>query len=321
MKNYFKFNLTGNKLAPIFYLFYVTLLIPMCLLISMLIKQGEAIRSQQMNEEIAIEIITTCGIFALLMIFPIIIHSYFVNIKLIEGVEFQGKQVEFQGTFGTFLKKFFVGLLLSIITIGIYLPWFIKDMMQYFVGNTTVDQDRAKFNGNGLRLFLIITFALIIPSVILSMMDNGVNAFKHTLIFPALAIFIFCIRILVQAPFRFLIVKWYVDLEYKGFKVLLSADVWEGVGVVVIQSLLTLVSLGIYFPVAYLKIYKFFAERVTATSDEKTKIGGYELEPMEDFKFIWSNVLLIIVTLGIYYPWGYCNIMNRVASKTYIQEV
>jgi len=30
---------------------------------------------------------------------------------------------------------------------------------------------------------------------------------------------------------------------------------------------------------------------------------------------------LTIITLGIYYPWAYCNITGRILSKTYTEQI
>lgn len=69
-----------------------------------------------------------------------------------------------------------------------------------------------------------------------------------------------------------------------------------------------------------LKLYKYFVEKTVATNDSRKLTFGYDIEPSQDFLFIWGQTLLSIITLGIYYPWAFCKIGSRVLSKTYLEE-
>ena len=92
-------------------------------------------------------------------------------------------------------------------------------------------------------------------------------------------------------------------------------------GKIAIEALLSVVTLGIYLPLATVKLYKYFVERTVARSDESNKQFGYDIEPKDDFLFIWGQTLLTIITLGIYYPWAFCKVLDRVVGKTYVEEV
>jgi uncharacterized membrane protein YjgN (DUF898 family) len=83
---------------------------------------------------------------------------------------------------------------------------------------------------------------------------------------------------------------------------------------------LSIITLGIYAPVGSLRLYKYFAERTVARNEASVKKLGYDLEPTDDFLFMWGQILLVIITLGIYYPWAYCKISSRVFGKTYMEE-
>ena len=65
----------------------------------------------------------------------------------------------FTGTGGELFKKLFGGLLLSLITFGIYLPWFIVGMQKYVYEKTTIHGTTRgdlslEFTGTGGQLFV-----------------------------------------------------------------------------------------------------------------------------------------------------------------------
>jgi uncharacterized membrane protein YjgN (DUF898 family) len=48
---------------------------------------------------------------------------------------------------------------------------------------------------------------------------------------------------------------------------------------------------------------------------------GYDIDQLNDFKMIWVQILLTVITLGIYYPWAFCKVSQRVLGKSYIEEI
>ena len=86
------------------------------------------------------------------------------------------------------------------------------------------------------------------------------------------------------------------------------------------EILLTIITLGIYFPIAMIRLYKYFADKTIANGTDRKLKFGYDIDPLNDFLFIWGQTLLTIITLGIYYPWAFCKIGKRILSKTYLTE-
>ena len=115
--------------------------------------------------------------------------------------------------------------------------------------------------------------------------------------------------------------KWMVNVKYKEYIIQWDTDFWSSCKAILFQVFLTIITIGIYYPLALVKMYKYFAEKTVAISDTRTKKFGYDIENQEDFLFLWGQILLTIITLGIYYPWGFCKIADRILSKTYLEEV
>jgi uncharacterized membrane protein YjgN (DUF898 family) len=91
--------------------------------------------------------------------------------------------------------------------------------------------------------------------------------------------------------------------------------------VVLVQSLLSSLTFGIYSPLAALKIYQYFLQKSTIKNEAgKGAQLGYDLDAGGDFLYIWGQLLLTIITIGIYSPWAYTRVMKRVIGKTYLVE-
>ena len=64
-------------------------------------------------------------------------------------------------------------------------------------------------------------------------------------------------------------------------------------------------TVGVYWPAAALRLYKYFAER-TVFERDGAELGRLSFEGGigKGFGLFWGQSLLCIVTLGFYIPWG-----------------
>lgn len=71
-----------------------------------------------------------------------------------------GIRPEFTGTGGELLGRLLVGLILTVITFGIYAPWFMAAFLRYLYSKTTLDRGaagrvRLEFTGTGGQLLVV----------------------------------------------------------------------------------------------------------------------------------------------------------------------
>lgn len=332
MKNYFKFNLTGNKLFPVWLVFMVLFLIPYIYVQYKL--QGFKGHPQNPQETLGQlgQMFTWYGaMFALLIIEYAIL---FFALKLaLNSIQYKEESLSFSGTFGEFLLVYIPGFLLSIITIGIYSPWFTANIIKFFAKKTSYKSEDFDFKGKGSDLFLITLFTLIIPMIVLMFvigifafiagmkgtMPQGdpTNSFQTGLYAAAM---MFAILLMV-IPYIYYAYKWRVNFSYKGYSIQWETTFWSSAAKIALELFLSIITFGIYLPLASLKLYKYFAERTIAKSEAGSKKFGYDLEAGSDFLFIWGQLLLGMITVGIYYPWAFCKISDRVLSKMYSEEI
>lgn len=334
MKNYFKFNLTGKKLFPVWLLFIFLYIIPY----SIVQKHVQGLGNYQPGEgmtEILMRFGTLISWKALALILFVVEYAilFFMYKMTIEGVQFKEKVFTFGGKFGEFITLFIGNLLLTIITLGIYSPWFMTNMYKFFARNAIYNEHNFEFKGKGSDLFVIFLVALIIPMMVIwsiVMIGAFTGGFMNVLMhheMPELSglliifmIFAALAAILIIICFSYYFYKWCVNLSHKGYEIKWETEFWPSAQQILIQTVLSVITLGIYSPVASLRLYKYFLGKTVARNETSLKKFDYDLAAGDDFLFIWGQVLLCIITLGIYFPWAYCKISDYILCKTYVEE-
>lgn len=327
MKNYFQFKLNGKQLLPVWLLFMVLFLIPY---IFVQIKiQGFSSHSADPYEAMQAVggIFKWYGVMIFLLVVEYSILFFFAKL-VIEAIEFKETSLQFIGKFGQFLMILIPGFILTIITLGIYGPWFYADMCRFFAKNTSHDSNSFEFKGKGGDLFLIVLLAVILPMIA---MIAGLAIFSFKKLAQgtstsvgnttSMSIMMFIMILIIFIPYMYFIYKWMVNFKFKEYTIKWRTDFWSSVGKIAIELFLSAITVGIYLPLAGLKLYSYFSERTIASTESVSKRFGYDIEPMGDFLFIWGQYLLTIITLGIYYPWAFCKIASRVLNKTYLEEI
>lgn len=312
MKHYFDFTLTGKKLLPIWLLFYACFITPYVFMIITL-------KNLQFGATPPLYIFPM-----FLVLFLIVFILFFYISKLIiEHISFKEKTIVFGGSFGEFIGQVILGYFLTVITLGIYMPWFIRNLHSFFIDNSSYDSNPFKFQGKGGNLFKIITFTLILPMIV--MMIVMVKLVMNQVYQPMQPIPVYTayiqqiIMFVVLIPYMYFVYKWTVNIDFKNYNISWDTNFWNSCGKMALEIFLSIITFGIYMPMAILKLYKYFTERTVANNGEITREFGFDNDDMNDFLFIWGQLLLTIVTLGIYYPWSICNTYKRLISKTYLK--
>ena len=306
MKTYLDFTLTGKKFLPIWIVFYLLVLLPYSWY-----NVAISIQHKTLNDNPFLGYVVL-----LIMLIGILLYFFILKIT-IESIRYQNNNIIFSGKFLTYLGKALLGFFLSIITLTIYLAWYIKDMTRYFINNSSLNSSNFIFEGKGSKLFLIFLLCLFVPIIMLFIIIgrhllSNPGDITYVLIYQALIM-------LLMVPFMYLFYKWFLDIKYKNYHIHWETKFFESSAKILLEIFLSIITIGIYLPLAYMKLYKYFAERTFANTEEnETFKFGYDLDAAKDFIFIWGQILLSIITLGLYYPWAYCKIGKRVLNKTFL---
>jgi uncharacterized membrane protein YjgN (DUF898 family) len=123
------------------------------------------------------------------------------------------------------------------------------------------------------------------------------------------------------AAYLYSIYRWFfTQLHYGELSLSWNTEFWSAVATVWLQGFLCVITLGIYLPAAYIKIYRYFVERTEICIDHKTSGRlGFSERVGSGFGLIWGQILLTLITLGIYAPWAVAKVGKWFLSNTYFE--
>lgn len=312
MKTYFDFIADPKKFIPLWIIYYAIILAYIFLMPDF---YADNVTQFNSGTEYSVMLYISALVFIAFFICTSCL-AYFIYIWFIEGVSYNGSSIKFKGSFWSFFGKILSGFVISILTLGLYLPWFVSSVYSLFVDRSSIDGYPFYFRGNGGKLFVIFALSLFAPMIVLGVGVNEYFPNLSTLKYYMVGYQILVLLILI--PFFFLTYKWMVNISYKEYKIELDAKFWNASIVIFREFILSIVTLGLYIPMAYLKIYAFFVKSGVANKGDIHKRFGFELNPMEDFLYFWKQILFTVVTVGLYYPWAVTKVLKRVLQKTYL---
>jgi uncharacterized membrane protein YjgN (DUF898 family) len=202
----------------------------------------------------------------------------------------------FVGTGGQVLLKTLVGSLLTVITLGIYMPWFLVNLGDYLTRNTFGQTEDGTYYRLHLRLTGGSLLLEYLKGVLLTFITLGIY-------FPW---FICRLRRLFDENLLLL------ENEQPVGKLAFSGSGGELFKVLIVGYLLTIVTLGIYAAWWWVEQRKFYAQHTQVnTSGQQfsfafTGSGGELI-----LKFL-LGYFLTLVSLGIYGAWFLCDFLKWV---------
>jgi len=253
-----------------------------------------------------------------------------------------GVRPKFQGSGGELLVTCLVGLLLCIVTVYIYLPWFVCKMARYVANNTTLGPTRrgelrVEFTGTGGELFVaylvgmlltMITFGIYTPWFICKMIkffsENtqavAPDGTRYRLGFDGTGgeLFVtYLVGAILSAITLYIYLPWFMCKLTKwatsNLRILENEQPvgsldFEGTGgelfvTYLVGMLLTMITGGIYMPWFSVKMTKFFAEGTRITYQGRMFQGQFHGTGGELFVIMLLHGFLTVITAYIYLPW------------------
>lgn len=193
----------------------------------------------------------------------------------------------FAGTGGELFGQLIVGMVLTMVTFGIYMPWFIVKLVSYASSRTTVataqSQTRLAFQGSGKELFI-----LGLKGYFLTLLTLGVYGFW----FMCDLIRFFTERAAGQSSDG---TRYELRFGMTGLDLLKAS---------IVGYILTLVTFGIYAPWFICSVRKLMSERTTMLANGQ-QVGTFEFHGSGGnlFKTFIIGYLLTMVTFGFYAAW------------------
>ena len=320
MKRSFDFTLEGRKLFPLFIAFWI----PFLIIEGILASQNSSLGTAAGFREAVPSLLASLGIFLLSVLFQIPFMR-----RLVPAVTFDGTSFGFKGSIGRYLGLNLLGLFLSIITAGIYYPWYMTRITRYLVGETSYREAALQFEGKGGRLFVIVLLTLVLPviavSVLVAVMTTRLGDISYAFYNPAqVLLFVLLALILLGflSAYFYGVYRWFfTNLRYMDHTLRWNTDFWSAVAYIWLQALLSLVTVGIYAPAAYIRLYRYFANRtVIDKAEQPSGRLAFEGPIGKGFGLLWGQGLLCLITAGIYIPWAVARVGKWYLSNTSFVE-
>jgi len=202
----------------------------------------------------------------------------------------------------------------------------MENIANYIFSNITYLGQTLKFNGKGGSLLKIFLFYYLLPmgifqyyyytTFLVTMIDADMETFWPMYV---QMIGMILIMYVIMIPFYYKALKWIINLEYEGREIRLHDDSWTSLGVIAREMIITIATLGIYFPAAMTRLYIYFVSHIGISDQERMNYVRFDSIPVSTgFKYIWGQLLLSIISWGIYYPFAVCKIIKWFADKTYL---
>lgn len=219
----------------------------------------------------------------------------------------------FHGTGGALFALVLKNMVLTLLTLGIYVPWAKTERRTFLWQNIEIAGHRLRYHGTGRELFfgylkLVLAYVLFIAASIGSkrVFGEGVgNAVQAGMVFLILPF----IPFVIWGSRRYLLSR----TSWRGVRFRLAGGAGTFAKTFFLGTLLTVVTLGFYAPV--------FANRLYRISMNHTGLGTqrfeYRGDDMAVFKIGVKGILLTLVTLGIYSFWYNAAIARYRAEHTW----
>jgi uncharacterized membrane protein YjgN (DUF898 family) len=235
------------------------------------------------------------------------------------------RHLAFRGSAGGLFGIQVVNVLLTLLTLGVYFFWGKARVRAYLLSGTELESDRFAYHGTGLEL--LIGFAkgvaiFFIPVALLSLLPQIYGLPDEVI--SALSVLLWMAGLLL-VPIAMVGARRYrlSRMSWRGIRFSFRGSAREFVGVFVVGTILTSLTLGIYYPVfatrrqAFMISHSYFGSRAFSFDGRGRDLVG---------PFV-VMLLLFLPTLGLSWFWfaarrqRYFTVHTRFGATTFHSEV
>ena len=219
--------------------------------------------------------------------------------------------------------------LLTVITLGIYSPWFIKNMAEYYLNRVNYEGRSGELLSRPGKLLKLMLLTLYLPLIILTviytifMLRSGYyDPYSAPMQMTGLTFIFIIVILLVMIPFLYYYIAWILNIRFGEYRVEFRRSMSELAGFLIPQILLSIITVFIYYPAAILKIYKFILEGCVYCDENDSEKGdfGFEGSIGRGWALLWGQFLLTVITIGIYAPWAIARVSNWYLNNLRISD-
>jgi len=217
---------------------------------------------------------------------------------------------------GAFFLLELKNLIFTLFTLGLYYPWAKASRLRFHYGYTSIGENSFQFRGTGNEMFLGFLKAILLLFALEACLIYGLLEDDQDLILLGLGILyigtLFIIPLSLHGTMRYRLAK----TSFRGIRFGYRGDLKELVILMIKNFILTLITLGIYAPWAYVEIRKYIMS--------KTRFGScrfnFDGNGGDLFWMYIKAIFLTPLTLGIYLLFFYRNLFHFAAKHTTLEH-
>lgn len=218
---------------------------------------------------------------------------------------------KFHGEGGAFFFVILKNVLLTLVTLGLYMPWAKTERRRFVWSSIEVHGQRLAYTGTGIELFKGYLKVAGVYLIFFAVPWLVGRADKHLALLAQIVVALVVTLIL---PFAIWWSRAYLlsRTKWRGVRLRLVGSAKPFAKTFIVGTLLTLVTLGLYSP--------YFSNRIREQITNATYLGSqafrYDGRGGELFKIWIKGLLLTLVTLGIYSFWLQANMQRYYIEHT-----
>ena len=211
------------------------------------------------------------------------------------------RRLFFHGTGGSLFGIQIVNIFLMLLTLGIYSFWAKVRVRRYLMGQMEFEGDRFAYHGTGKELLIGFLKAMLIFGVPVSLLNVLPELLGAGMAIKVLAGILLYLIVLVFIPFAMVGTRRYrlSRSSWRAIRFSFRGKVADFIKLFVSGSLLTPITLGLYYPFFETKRYGFMISH-SHFGNQKFHFDG---QGRDLFGSYLLALLLFFPTLGLYWIW------------------
>lgn len=218
----------------------------------------------------------------------------------LEGEAAQSRRLSFHGAGGSLFGIHIVNMFLTVITLGIYYFWGKVRVRRYLLSQTEFEADRFAYHGTGkellvgfLKAMLVFGVPLILLGIIQELLPGPAIKLLAGVLTYAIIMVLIPSAMVGARRYRLSRSSWReIRFSFRGRTV-------DFIKLFVVGSLLTGITLGLYYPIFETRRYGFLVSH-SYFGNEKFQFDGNGRDLFGSFLLA---IVLFFPTLGLYLFW------------------
>ena len=210
-------------------------------------------------------------------------------------------RLSFGGKGGELFGIYLINIFLSLVTLGIYYFWGKVKIRNYLFSRMEFCQEQFVYHGTGKELLVGFLKALVLFFIPLYALNAAPALLETGMVFQAVATGLTYGILMVFVPLAMVGARRYrlSRTSWRGIRFSFRGEAWGFIKIFGLGSILSTITLGLYFPIFDAKRYDFMVSH-SYFGSQKFSFDGRGKDLFWSFFF---TILLTLPTLGLYWFW------------------